>query len=103
MAPLAGDNWSSSHTGKLPCEVAVVAALTHIRVRPWLEQMMARATRVDPHAGPYEMQGALVFHANDPLFPQFRRRRSRSGDRGQTTDCSAWSAPCKAIVARTAD
>ena len=34
-------------------EVAVVAALTHIRSRPWLEQMVARATRVDPHAGPY--------------------------------------------------
>jgi superfamily II DNA or RNA helicase len=32
-------------------EVAVVAALTHIRSRPWLEQMVARATRVDPHAG----------------------------------------------------
>ena len=35
-------------------EVAVVAALTHIRSRPWLEQMVARATRVDPDAGPYE-------------------------------------------------
>ncbi len=34
-------------------EVAVVAALTHIRSRPWLEQMVARATRVDPNAGPY--------------------------------------------------
>jgi hypothetical protein len=33
MAPLAGDNWSSSHTGKLSCEVAVVAALSHIRTR----------------------------------------------------------------------
>ena len=42
-------------------EVAVVAALTHIRSRPWLEQMVARATRVDPHAGPYEIQRALVF------------------------------------------
>ncbi|MCQ8242225.1 helicase-related protein [Rhizosaccharibacter radicis] len=34
-------------------EVAVVAALTHIRSRSWLEQMVARATRVDPRAGPY--------------------------------------------------
>ena len=32
-------------------EVAVVAALTHIRSRAWLEQMIARATRVDPNAG----------------------------------------------------
>jgi hypothetical protein len=55
-------------------EAAVVAALTHIRSRPWLEQMVARATRVDPHAGPYETQRALVFHPDDPLFAQFRRR-----------------------------
>jgi superfamily II DNA or RNA helicase len=55
-------------------EVAVVAALTHIRSRPWLEQMVARATRVDPNAGPYERQQALVFHPDDPLFGLFRRR-----------------------------
>ena len=55
-------------------EVAVVAALTHIRSRPWLEQMVARATRVDPHAGPYAEQRAVVFHPDDPLFAQFRRR-----------------------------
>jgi superfamily II DNA or RNA helicase len=55
-------------------EIAVVAALTHIRSRPWLEQMVARATRVDPRAGPYETQQALVFHPDDPLFAQFRRR-----------------------------
>jgi hypothetical protein len=53
-------------------EVAVVAALTHIRSRPWLEQMIARATRVDPHAGAYESQSALVFHPDDPLFARFR-------------------------------
>ena len=53
-------------------EVAVVAALTHIRSRPWLEQMIARATRVDPHAGPYGKQRALVFHPDDPLFARFR-------------------------------
>jgi len=55
-------------------EVAVVAALTHIRSRAWLEQMVARATRVDPHAGPYETQRALVFHPDDPLFQRFRHR-----------------------------
>ncbi|MFO1028653.1 MAG: DEAD/DEAH box helicase family protein [Acetobacteraceae bacterium] len=55
-------------------EVAVVAALTHIRSRPWLEQMIARATRVDPHAGPYETQRAIVYHPDDPLFANFRRR-----------------------------
>jgi len=55
-------------------EVAVVAALTHIRSRPWLEQMVARATRVDPHAGDYATQQALVFHPDDPLFGRFRLR-----------------------------
>ena len=55
-------------------EVAVVAALTHIRARPWLEQMVARATRVDPQAGAYEAQRALVFHPDDPLFGRFRIR-----------------------------
>ncbi len=33
-------------------EVAVVAALTHIRSRPWLEQMLARATRSIPMPAP---------------------------------------------------
>ena len=55
-------------------EVTVVAALTHIRSRAWLEQMVARATRVDPNAGPYAGQRALVFHPDDPLFAAFRRR-----------------------------
>ena len=55
-------------------EVAVIAALTHIRSRAWLEQMVARASRVDLHAGPYETQRALVFHPDDPLFAQFRHR-----------------------------
>jgi hypothetical protein len=55
-------------------EVAVIAALTHIRSRPWLEQMVARASRIDPYAGPYEAQRALVFHPDDPLFAQFRHR-----------------------------
>ena len=53
-------------------EVAVVAALTHIRSRAWLEQMVARATRVDPNAGGYADQNALVFHPDDPLFARFR-------------------------------
>jgi hypothetical protein len=55
-------------------EVAVVAALTHIRSRPWLEQMVARATRVDPRGGEYEEQEALVFHPDDPFFAKFRWR-----------------------------
>ncbi len=49
-----------------------MAALTHIRSRAWLEQMVARATRVDPHGGPYAAQRATVFHPDDPLFARFR-------------------------------
>ncbi len=55
-------------------ETAVVAALTHIRSRPWLEQMVARATRVDPFAGAWEEQRALVYHPDDLLFRRFRER-----------------------------
>jgi superfamily II DNA or RNA helicase len=54
--------------------VSVVASLTHIRSRPWLEQMIARATRVDPNAGPWAEQRATVFHPDDLLFRAFRRR-----------------------------
>ncbi len=49
-----------------------VACLTHIRSRPWLEQAIARATRVDPHAGPYDQQRALIYHPADELFDRFR-------------------------------
>ncbi len=49
-----------------------VACLTHIRSRPWLEQAIARATRVDPHGGPYDRQRALIYHPSDALFEQFR-------------------------------
>jgi hypothetical protein len=57
--------------------VAVCAALTHIRSRAWLEQMIARATRVDPAAGAYQDQSALVLHPDDLLFRRFRERIER--------------------------
>lgn len=53
-------------------EVTHVTCLTHIRSRPWLEQMIARATRVDPAGGPYEQQAATVYHPDDILFRRFR-------------------------------
>ena len=79
-------------------EVAVVAALTHIRSRPWLEQMVARATRVDPNAGPYQTQRALVFHPDDPLFQRFRIRMETEqgtlarppGSNGRQTPLPFW-------------
>jgi superfamily II DNA or RNA helicase len=54
--------------------VTHVAALTHIRSRPWLEQLIARATRVDPHGGAYHEQKATIFHPDDWLFHDFRRQ-----------------------------
>ena len=75
-------------------EVAVVAALTHIRSRPWLEQMVARATRVDPNAGPYETQRALVFHPDDPLFQRFRiRMETEQGTRARPLQPGRKQAP----------
>ncbi len=50
--------------------VTHVACLTHIRSYPWIEQMIARATRYDPEAGPWESQMAFVFAPDDP---QMRR------------------------------
>ena len=61
-----------SYEGLDAPEVAVVAALTHIRSRAWLEQMIARGTRVDAHGGSHAAQRALVFHPDDPLFARFR-------------------------------
>ena len=42
-----------------------IACLTRIRSKPWIEQMMARATRYDPEAGPWEAQEAHVFVPDD--------------------------------------
>ena len=72
-------------------EVSVIGCLTHIRSRPWLEQMIARATRVDPNAGPVERQRAMVFHPDDPLFAAFRKKveteqGTRSRPRGARTE-----------------
>ena len=54
-------------------EVTHLACLTHVRSVPWLEQMVARATRFDAHGGEYEGQTAVVYHPDDPLFRLFRR------------------------------
>lgn len=44
--------------------------LTHIRSRPWIEQMLARAVRIDDGAGPYNGQQAYCFGPDDRLFHQ---------------------------------
>jgi superfamily II DNA or RNA helicase len=45
-----------------------LACLTHIRSPEWIEQMLARAVRVDKNAGPYESQMAYVFAPTDKKF-----------------------------------
>ena len=49
-------------------QVSHIISLTHIRSKPWLEQMFARAVRIDPDAGPYETQYGYIFAPDDPLF-----------------------------------
>jgi hypothetical protein len=54
-------------------EISHVACLTQVRSVPWLEQMVARATRFDPYGGAYGAQRAVIYHPDDPLFRRFRR------------------------------
>ncbi len=42
--------------------------LTHIRTKPWFEQVVHRATRMDPLAGPYADQRAYIYAPDDRPF-----------------------------------
>ena len=42
--------------------------LTHIRTKPWIEQVVHRATRMDPLAGPYDEQRAYIYAPDDRPF-----------------------------------
>ena len=42
--------------------------LTHIRTKPWIEQVVHRATRMDPLAGPYDDQRAYIYAPDDRPF-----------------------------------
>jgi len=48
--------------------VSHIVCLTRVRSTPWIEQMTARANRIDPNGGPYERQFGYVFAPSDPLF-----------------------------------
>lgn len=50
-------------------EVSHIICLTHIRSVPWIEQMIARAVRVDPHLR-YEDQYGYIFAPDDALFQE---------------------------------
>ena len=42
--------------------------LTHIRTKPWIEQVGYRTTRMDPLTGPYEDQRAYIYAPDDRPF-----------------------------------
>ncbi|MDD5061961.1 MAG: helicase-related protein [Candidatus Marinimicrobia bacterium] len=77
--------------------VSHIICLTRIRSVPWIEQMTARANRIDPSAGPYEAQIGHIFAPADPLFKQVMDKiekeqapivniSSRSWSRGETAE-----------------
>ncbi len=45
--------------------VTHIVCLTYYRSKPWIEQMLARAVRVDAEAGPYGVQSGFVFAPDD--------------------------------------
>jgi superfamily II DNA or RNA helicase len=49
-------------------QISHIISLTHIRSVPWIIQMVARAVRIDPQAGPYETQMGFIFAPDDTLF-----------------------------------
>lgn len=48
--------------------VTHLICLTHIRTKPWIEQVVHRATRVDYQAGPYHTQRAHIYAPDDVPF-----------------------------------
>lgn len=48
--------------------VTHLICLTHIRTKPWIEQVVHRATRVDYQAGPYRTQCAHIYAPDDEHF-----------------------------------
>ena len=54
--------------------VTHICCLTQIRSTPWIEQMVARAVRVDSGAGSYSKQRAYVFAPKDPKFTEIVKR-----------------------------
>ena len=52
--------------------ISHIACLTNIRSLPWIEQMAARAVRIDSQAGHYESQKAFVFAPKDPMFLELK-------------------------------
>ena len=65
----------------LDCKpITHIACLTNIRSKPWIEQMLARATRFDHGAGPWDKQVARVFLPDDPLMKVIIRRITKNDE-----------------------
>jgi superfamily II DNA or RNA helicase len=54
--------------------ISHIICLTNIRSAPWIEQMVARAVRIDPLAGPYETQRGFIFAPADQMFCELARQ-----------------------------
>jgi len=54
--------------------ISHIACLTNVRSKPWIEQMVARAVRIDPLAGPYESQRGFIFAPADRMFQELAAR-----------------------------
>ncbi|MEI7752406.1 MAG: DEAD/DEAH box helicase family protein [Candidatus Omnitrophota bacterium] len=50
--------------------ISHIICLTNVRSMPWIEQMVARAVRIDPLAGPYETQRGYIFAPADRMFTE---------------------------------
>lgn len=48
--------------------ISHVVFLSRIRSRPWVEQAISRAVRVDPDAGPWESQAGYIYGPDDALL-----------------------------------
>jgi hypothetical protein len=75
-----------------------IACLTRIRSKPWIEQMLARATRHDPDAGPWYSQEAHVFTPDDKMMHIVVDSRSKRSRRRSAS--SAFGAAAAAAAVR---
>lgn len=55
-------------------EITHIACLTNIRSTPWIEQMVARAVRIDSQAGPYGSQVGFIYAPDDTFFREIVKR-----------------------------
>jgi len=55
-------------------EISHIICLTRIRSVPWIEQMTARANRIDQSAGSYDEQTGHIFAPADPLFKKVMKQ-----------------------------